>query len=242
MTTTLTNLKQIGLFVITASSLLLIAKPSQSVTFNLSPSDFTNSSDTVDTNASNTGGINKTAIPNGFGDFFSSNYLLLGASGTDSDISAGPNFGNHSAVTSDTFSINSVGAANPVSVRFDWAFQGSVTTSADEFVITLSNTTNSTDYPVFNQESPAYRSNYGEVATVNNLTPGEYNLYIDLNEAKGSGNSALRNTAAGFDNISVEAVPFEFSPAQGLLAVGSLWGVSAFIKRRKAMTSDLDLA
>jgi len=244
MTTTPRNLKQIGLFAITASSLLLIAKPSQAVIADLSPADFSTGTGVSVSNASSP--INQNEFDIGF----TSDFLILGANQANANIGNSVDDANFRS-ESNVFSINQYNInQGSINVAFNWAFDGNSTGSAgdqDNFSITLRKfltpTTSSIAAPIFSRSTANTGFGYGagsEFVSVNTNTLNandSYFIRVALNE-----NSEPTNSAFGINDIEVVAVPFEFSPAQGLLAVGGFWGVSTFIKRRKANTSNLDLA
>lgn len=61
------------------------------------------------------------------------------------------------------------------------------------------------------------------------------NVVFNVSHASGGGVfNGIDNLAAGTANFPTAAVPFEFSPSLGLLAVGSIWGVSRWRKQLTA--------
>jgi hypothetical protein len=256
------NLTKVGLFLTAVSSLFLIAKPSQAVIANLSTSPspginhFTQDGTTGAVNAvAGSNAIDNATDASGFDDFFGTNdFLLLGSKTTDSTIIGDTVRGGNSIADSRLFPLNSVDLSNGINIDFNWAFDGNAngnSSNKDNFSIVLYSEDESNQADVFSQkvdQGPPVSIGYGtgsEKIFLNGTnfespaTAGNYFLRLQLNE-NGTTSTTLPlsstnySTAAGFNNVSVSAVPFEFSPAQGLLAVGGLWGISAYLKRRKA--------
>lgn len=255
MVTTLRNLNPISLLTITASSLLLTSQPSQALNVNLSTgvnsSNFTNNQGLV-TTVSGGNLIDDNTGNAGFDNFFGSDdFLLLGANSIDSNITTDSRDNGNSVARSSLFSLNQTDFNNGILVNFKWAFDGNSTggfADQDNFNIGLFKDDLTTMAPVLTRNAPiGYASGSESVLlsaanfNVNPPSSGDYFLEIVLNE---NSDNSSHSSAAGFNNISVSSssVPFEFSPAQGLLAIGSFWGISAFIKRRKTASIDIDLA
>jgi hypothetical protein len=244
------NMNKISLLIAAAGSLFLTTQAAEALDLTIDPSDFTqNSSGVVNNNASNTESINTGTPTAGFGNFFTSNYLLLGADSTDT-ITDGNNADTNSSIRSNTtFTLS---GTQRIAVEFDWAFQGDstgLTGDIDSFnlrllsINPLTNAVLSSRQLFSNSAAAGYGSKVNQIAVAlgNSYPAGTYRLGFTLNENDSTGT----NSAAGFDNISVYAVPFEFSPAQGLLAVGGIWGISAYLKRKKAaatLSNDISLS
>ncbi|MDJ0898837.1 MAG: hypothetical protein QNJ55_08490 [Xenococcus sp. MO_188.B8] len=229
MNSSQTNIKNLGMVFAVSASLFLAATPSHALIVNLTPIDFSNGGGTIDT-APFDSGINTISGSEGFDNYFNSTYLLLGADNGDTNISDSPASGDSVAFTGNTFEISSTDATNGVTFAFDWAFQGTESGVQDEFFISFINTTLTQSFDVFNKESPGYGEGT-ESLFLTNLTPGDYELEITLNEAGGRNDDG--NTAAGFDNITVSSVPFEFSPSVGLIMMGGIFAFSRYAKSRK---------
>jgi hypothetical protein len=250
------NLTKVGLFLTAVSSLFLIAKPSQAVIANLSTtvgsSNFTGIQGQVNA-VPGTNDIDNATGTAGFDNFFgSSDFLLLGATTSNTNITTDSFRGGNSIAESSIFSLSQANIDAGIAIDFNWAFDGNSTGAVgnrDNFSIILTDGTSSA--AVFDRQvnTTLPGVGYGSGSESVSLTaidfdvaptPGNYQLLITLNE---NGNATTgSSSAAGFNQISVAAVPFEFSPSQGLLAVGGLWGISAFLKRRKAaamLNSDL---
>ena len=183
--------------------------------------------------------INTTDKPDGFatdGDrFFDDNFILLGAESEDATVDSNLLFSNiNSSAVTESFDLFSENPDSPIVIKFDWIFQGNgsglLGIEPDNFTITLVNADTSntaldlilaTDY------------DSGSVSTVikpGNLTAGNYTLAANLFEA---GSLALgeENSAAGIGNLSVAAVPFEFSPSLGIFLVSGFFSLSYFRKK-----------
>jgi hypothetical protein len=245
------NLTKVGLCLITAtSSLFLIAKPSQAISANLSSSDFTQNEGLVTGVNGATNGIDNATGNAGFDNFFvSDDFLLLGANSTDTNITTDSRRSGNSVATSIPLHLNSsdLNPANGLRVNFNWVFDGNSlgnVNDKDNFNITLTKNDFSTTATIFDRtvdpsdSLPGYGSGSESVFLTSadfsspvNATPGDYILQIALNENA----NLIKSSAAGFNQISVAAVPFEFSPTQGLLAIGGLWGISTYLKRKKAV-------
>jgi hypothetical protein len=242
MNYSLINLTKVGLFLTAASSLFLTAKPSQAVITSFASNEFRTNSGTVVSGAPADGSVDNIGFGNVFADTGNSDgYLLLGTTlpnnSTNPPTNASPSSGTHESYSNSTFTISS--STENVSLKFDWAFFNGANVTAtnplsDFFQVGII-PDGFTDYgndfqPLFTVNAPDFGSALNKTVVATGFAPGNYRVAVSLNEQTGSGGY---NTAAGFDNITV-SVPFEFSPAQGLLAVGGFWGISAFLKRRKA--------
>ena len=238
--------KHLGALLAASSAVLAFAPSASAIIANLNPGDF--STTTPTTVGTATGGvpIDDQAAPDGFGFAFSDPFLLLGAAPTDTDIPGDSLNNANSVATSSTFFLSPSNLSNGTRIKFNWAFQGNSTgdslfSDEDNFSIVLLNTGAPQAASIFSREADDFGSGSESIfidsTSGTGLTSGVYRLRITLNENDDIfGNS----TAAGFNQISVTAVPFEFSPAMGLLAVGGLFGGSSILKRRKA-ASKVDL-
>jgi hypothetical protein len=250
-----TKIKQVGLL-LTAASLLFAAKPAEALTGDIgsfTPSEFTQDSGTV-TSVTSNNNINQASTTGGagFGGYFTSEFLLLGAQNSDTTIPLDNqgtinNSRNDSIALSPSFPITQSIINNRTSIRveFNYAFNGNNSASAfDNFEVQLYDGSNLVDAsPVYSISAPAgYGSGTGKAIfpTSSLLADTNYQLQLTVNESTSTGSSA-----AGFNQITVTSVPFEFSPAQGLLAVGGIWGISAYLKRKKAaatLSNDISLS
>ncbi len=238
--------KHLGAF-LAASSAVVAFAPSASALgtiVDLGPGAFSTGTPTTVGTATGGSPIDDQAAPDGFGDAFIDPFLLLGAAPTDTDIPGDSlNNANSVATTTSTFNLSSSNLTNGLRIKFNWAFQGNSTGVAalgddDNFSIVLAKSGSLTERAsVFSRNAPDYGFGSESIFIDSSsgifgaLTPGAYSLRITLNE---NDEGAGLSTAAGFNQITVTAVPFEFSPAMGLLAVGGLFGGSSILKRRKA--------
>ena len=221
---------KIALVLLGFSPIFWNSNPAQAVTgnLNLDNEDFTFTPGGAGVNnAPGNSAIDNSATIN-FGDHFddSGTFLLLGTS--DATGSAGSGNPSQNTVSlSQQFDITSSNHASGLYVSFDWAFNGTDDTN-DSFVVKISDQDENNILDIMTQSS--YGSGtFNQKVDVSSLAVGtDYNLLVILNEQASDG----RNSAAGFDNISV-AVPFEFSPGLGLLMMGGLFGGSTYLKKRK---------
>ena len=245
MNTRKANLKKSGLFVLAASSFLVAGIPAQATDFILDSSDFSLTQGIGSPSAPPSSNINTLSPTDGFGNVFSEPFLLLGAEPTDPNIPNDSLNNNNSGAISNPFFLSEADASpgRNLGITFDWAFNGNATGSPgdrDSFNIFFAKE----DFSVFEVVFPrdvstdtGYGSNIGESALVSNsnLTEGNYQILIDLNE-----NIVPNSSAAGFDNITIQTniIPFEFSPGFGLLMAGGFWGVYyLLLKRTKVQLS-----
>jgi hypothetical protein len=230
------------------SSVLMAGSPAQALSITLGSTNFTGTEGTVDNNTSTASNINVSAPNNGFGNgttgFFSTNFLLLGALGSDSSIPLDSRRGGNSTAVSSTFYIDPSQLASDLTISFQWAFRGNSLGGSgdnDNFNVFLLT-------PDFQQiellarqvSSSGYGSNLTQSATValNLLTAGDYFIGITLNENSDFFN---RSSAAGFNNFVITAdelppgdpVPFDFSATPGLLILGGMFGISYLRKRQQ---------
>lgn len=235
------NIRQIGLFLWVAAFLLSGKLPARAVDVSFDSSNFTQVLGEVHKNTSPASNINVLAPSNGFGTgtkgFFDSQFLLLGAKPSDSNIPSDSLKFGASTTLSDSFTISADDASQDIIVKFDWAFQGNATgflNDLDTFAIVFSGigSLNGVQVEVFNRLSSQYGSNKQESVTIGAglLQAGDYKMGIKLVEfADLNGQSS----AAGIDNVTINSVPFEFSPATGLLLVGGFWSFSYLLKHKK---------
>ncbi|WP_237741524.1 hypothetical protein [Anabaena sp. PCC 7108] len=232
----------------TAAGITLSAESAQALNFTLAPGNFSVTQGIGDNNASSGIAINTQAPSNGFGGLFTSNFLLLGANSNDANIPNDSLRNNNSTATSIPFAISSTDADQPITVTFNWAFQGNATgviNDADSFSIVIQNTDpNANDAAIIFQRTlvttdsiPGYGSvtnQTGDIIPANSLTPGDYEILISLNE-----NTNNRSSAAGFNNITVSTpgtpVPFGFSTNMSLLAFGGMFYGMNQLKKKMAV-------
>jgi hypothetical protein len=262
MKTKQANLQKSSLFLLAASSILLTGLPAQALVFSPDTTDFTITTGKGTNNASSTININTNSPSNGFGSFFTSNFLLLGADPQASNFEnrgiTGSNsvndgfIGGNTSAESTSFTLDNATLAVDagLKVEFDWAFQGDATAGTDNFDIKLIRGIEGDENylavdNLFLRNAPSgYGSGRGEFTiTSSNLTStgftvgDEVRLQIALNENLGNSKSS----AAGYDNISATTVPFEFSPTTGLLMVGGFFGLTYLKKRRQvSLAADFD--
>jgi hypothetical protein len=193
-------------------------------------------------NASATSEINTTTTPDGFGSFFDNDpntiddFVLLGAQETDSNISSDSYRGIlnlSSTALSNSFTLSTQQVSDEITVNFDWIFQGNSTgtitsippnVDVDTFTFTLVGlgSLSNVEQTLVTRLNSNYGSQRGESFTINAnvLQAGDYALLAELVE---SPDSALHSSAAGIDNVSISAVPFNFSPTLGLVITGGFW-------------------
>ncbi|WP_353928905.1 hypothetical protein WJM97_11230 [Okeanomitos corallinicola TIOX110] len=225
---------------LTVGSMTLSAESAQALEFSPAPADFTVSGLAGSNNASPSIPVNIQAPQNGFGNVFNSNFILLGANtGSTSIIAPGLSNGN-SIASSPVFTLTPFAVANPITLTFNWAFNGNASgtgSNADNFNILLVKTDESVEELFFSRTAGNAVGRYGfgnvETGVIGSglLTPGQYQIIINLNENAGSANSA-----AGFNNIVLsgppEPVPFGFSTNASLVVFGGVfYGFHQFRKK-----------
>lgn len=205
----------------------------------LNPSTFTNLTGVTDNTATTGGTLNTGDSPLGFNNTFSGNYVALGATNAQT---IAVSVDNGTAVAGSTFPISASDiAAGSLIVTFNRAFGGTVGTfSNDGYSIQLFNSALGFVGSFINETSPTAASGTpfliqgatgGSVSLVGQ-TPGNFTLRLVLSE---NGEDFPGNSAVGFSNIDVTAVPFEFSPL-GLVALG---GAYHFAKKNKKAKSEI---
>lgn len=185
----------------------------------------------VHDNVSSSININTQTGANGFSNFFDSNFLLLGANPNDNNIPSDSfRFGTSTATST---SIDIVGGQN-YKLKFDWAFQGNSTGNLlnldlDEFTLSFVGIGSNSDINIDLLTTNEYGSERNKTYTIsgNSLLSGSYNVVANLTEGA---DLTSHSSAAGLDNFTIEQVPFEFSPTQGLLIVGGFWLFSSLRK------------
>jgi len=218
--------------------------------FNLAPANFlsANNAGTVDTTAQANGLLNTTSgsspiitppviNPNGFGTvnggFFTTPFVSLGALGTQTIRNSVGNQ-NNEAYSTIALNLTAIEAANPVQVLFDFAFAGNSQVTPDNFRILFVDAGLNLVGPLLNfSGGPSFFTSQAGASlnvAANTFTPGvDYFLGLILNE---NSDGTSNNTAAGFNNIVITTnVPFEFSPALGVLGLAGLFGANQFRKK-----------
>ena len=209
--------------------------------FNLDNESFTlNNANLGAADATGNSAINTTANPNGFGSQFdtSGTFLLLGANDPNQGIDSGSNANENSSNVSATAPINIDSnniSAGEINFQFDYSFQGNDTFNQDSFLVALIG--GSSTFEQIVSEGTYGNSSFNGNVDISTLTPGNYDLFVSLNESTAPGNSAV-----GFDNFVVSEVgtapppaevPFGAAPNTGIFILGSLYAGSSYLKRRK---------
>ena len=254
MNSRLTNLKNLGTLFTAAASLFLAATSSHALSVNLAPTDFSLSSDTPSGQANAVGAsnaINQAIGPNGFsnisaGDVFSSDFLLLGATTSATDILSDGVNSNNSSAESTIFPISATDVSDGIVINFKWAFNGNATggfSDSDTYFVRLQNDDVASQFvDAIGKTAPGEYGSGTESVNINTtgLTAGNYYLQITLNENVNSNSSA-----AGFNQITLEnpsvSVPFEFSPSLGLMIMGGIFITTRYAKSRKAKQDLLNI-
>ncbi len=249
MNSTLSNIKHFSVLLTTASALFAFAQPAKAIT-NLSPTDFSLSSGSSgQANAvSGNNAIDDASFgtKDGFGDVFSTDFLLLGATNSATTITSDGVEGNNSTAESITFALTDTELSGTIDVDFTWAFNGNSLGiggfDQDNFSITFRKVgdLSATKLVLSKAATAGYGTDTESVSIdATGLTAGDYFLQITLNENSATGTSS----AAGFNQIIVTPnpapdpdptpVPFEASPTLGLLMVGGIYGVNRLRKSKK---------
>jgi hypothetical protein len=237
----LKNIKGIGIATAIASTSFLTASSAYSFGLVYDINQFNNVQGLVGV-ATNAAPINTATFAggNGYGGLFTQNFLLLGATPTDTNIPTDSLRNNNSVATSQQLiTLTAADIINGVGLSFRFGYNGNSTgvvglSDNDNFAIALINITGGANGVgnFITRNAPIYSTNTAIstiLTPVINLQPGTYRLRITVNEnADDSDNS----TAAGFNNIEIAPVPFEFSPVIGVGLLGLAWGAN---KLRKAV-------
>jgi hypothetical protein len=239
------NLKLSFLFPFATASFLFSATSVQAINLSLNPSDFTVNKGIGTNSASATSALNTNPFSNGSGfeNHFSSDFLILGANPNspnyDTDIRTDSLRDENSRAISTTFTISPSDVTQDTQISFKWAFNGNApggSGTQDNFQLYLVNATSGANNNFFSQDrsNVSYSKENLQTVTIpaNSFASGNYFLRVNVNENDDPDN---KSSAAGFSNFQVQTVPFEFSPSQGLLLVGGIWGLSSFLKRKKAI-------
>lgn len=226
--------------VMTAAGITLSAQSAQALNFSLAPTQFTVIQGIGDNNALSSIAVNTSSAPaNGFGTAFTSNFLLLGANITDANIPNDSLKNNNSVASSIPFAVSSSDATQPITVTFNWAFNGNSTGNPgdqDSFLIQIAGANGFGTF--FQRLAPNYGSANSQTSTLapGTLLAGDYQIFITLNENTDFFN---RSSAAGFNNISLSTpgtpVPFGFSTNTSLLVFGGMFYGMNKLKKKMAV-------
>jgi hypothetical protein len=207
----------------------------------LAPSSFTGpgTGGSTTPGALSTGTLNSTGASNGFNNFFTSDFVSVGATGGQT-ISTSQDGGASLATSPITLSASDI-LGGSLSISFRYAFAGRGPTSgADSFTVALLNAAGNTNLGTFFTLSGGSAGNLFSLngtqsgsVSISGFTPGSYNIGLINSELSFDAG----NSAAGFNNIDVSttAIPFEFSPL-GLVALG---GAYYFAKKNKKAKSEI---
>ncbi|MBD2568558.1 hypothetical protein H6G59_11720 [Anabaena lutea FACHB-196] len=232
----------------TAAGITLSAQSAQALNFTLAPGDFSIIQGIGDNNSSSTIAINTSAPANGFGNVFTSTFLLLGANTTDANIPNDSLKNNNSVARSIPFAVSVADVAQPITMTFNWAFNGDSSggfNDKDSFNIAIIKTDNSNGAQLFERTVdpsdaiPGYGFGINDIGTLiaaNTLSAGNYQIFISLNENTDFSN---RSSAAGFNNIILSTpgtpVPFGFSTNMSLLVFGGMFYGMNKLKKKMAV-------
>ncbi|MCA6597753.1 MAG: hypothetical protein IM539_15995 [Pseudanabaena sp. M046S1SP1A06QC] len=198
-------------------------------------------------------GLNAT---DSFNSFFSSDFISVGALGTDKI--SGSSQGTNSTIkmnAANAFTLTSADLNQPLQITFNYIFRGTADPllTPPNFLVQLIRFTgvgdNSTVAKNFlNLTAPApgtgtyanngsyYAFEYKQEAfstsvDTSGLTAGNYGISISLTEPTGGG---ADNQAAGFNQFSVQSIPFDFDPSLGIGLLGLGFGLNKLRKNLKA--------
>ena len=247
-----------------SSALVAMPSVSYGIGFTvLAPENFTNiqgnssPSTTVGTGTA-AGTLNSTALDfadkiavdqiGGFGGFFSSNFISVG--GLDNQTIGGSIRQINSRARSQVINLNAVDLNVGVLLRFDYIFAGYIGSGASSnFVIQLTDVfNNSLDFTSVTLDNsitgqpPGFNGRFQRISgrnqtgvilgsALSQFQPGEFTVQIAVDEPTSSNPT---NTVAGFNNISIEAVPYEFEAAAGVLLFAGYFAGKRYLKNKKA--------
>lgn len=200
--------------------------------------------------------INTTNAPDGFGNYDGSSdnffepandsFILLGSEPDEAiSVNSNPPLLETNIAVFNGIEITTENQSKDLSIEFDWIFQGNQQEVAgfnlDIFTVALVGTgtdllggTVDVDLELLATNQYDYDRDYSYTVD-GGLLVGSYTLQASVIESIDlplTNLLSVDNSAAGLDNISVTAIPFEFSPTFGLLIVVSLWGLSRFWKHK----------
>ncbi|MFN9868839.1 MAG: hypothetical protein ACK568_17640 [Pseudanabaena sp.] len=223
--------------------------------------DTTTPSGVFDNAASPTGLLNTTLFDTsdrnqagqdgfgGFNNFFiTGNFLAVGGLGTQTIGSSSR--GNNTRVNSQSFTLSAGDLTQDLSIKFDYIFAGYIgRNAASNFNVQLSDgsivvdfitpitQTKTTQQTILNgkNQNVSERNVTGVIlaADLQAAFSGGGNLFVSINVDEPS-SSTTTNTVAGFQNISVQSIPFDFDPSLGIGLLGLGFGLNKLRKNLKA--------
>ena len=187
----------------------------------------------------------------GFNNFFiTGNFLAVGGLGTQTIGSSSR--GNNTRVNSQSFTLSAGDLTQDLSIKFDYIFAGYIgRNAASNFNVQLSDGSTVVDFitpitltnPTSNQptnlngkfQNVSERNVTGVIlaADLQAAFSGGGNLFVSINVDEPS-SSTTTNTVAGFQNISVQSIPFDFDPSLGIGLLGLGFGLNKLRKNLKA--------
>ncbi len=191
-------------------------------------------------------GLNTAGGVDSFNNFFTANFLSIGASATDT-ISASPFEQNSSVRTGILFNIDAatIAATPTLQTKFNFILRGTADDfqSAPQVLIQLLRFTSPTTPVIAGSvinRSPIigtglYQIDERSIAFTSNITlttPGDYGYRVTLTEPIGG--SGDDNQAAGFNNFTAETIPFDFNPSAAIAILGAGFGLNKLRKNLKA--------
>jgi hypothetical protein len=182
---------------------------------------------------------------NGFANptaLFTEDFLLLGALATNTNIPTDSLKNNNSVAQSiQLVNLTAGDIINGIGLSFRFGYNGNSSGVAnndrDNFAISLINTSGAANGfgDFISVNAPTY-STANSISTILTsqvaLQPGNYALLISVNE---NADVFGRSTAAGFNNIAISPIPFEFNPAVGVGLLGLACGTNMLKKAKKAV-------
>jgi len=183
----------------------------------------------------------------GFGNFFGGNFLAIGGLGSETigDSTRGINTRANSAV----FALTGAALALGLQVSFDYRFAGYIGAAGPStFLVQLADgvgplanrltfTTIALNNQgvgfsgLFNEASATAFTSTLTAAQLAPFAPGNFFVSINVDEPSSAG---ATNTVAGFRNITIEAIPFDFEPSLGIGLLGLGFGLNKVRKNWKA--------
>ncbi len=212
----------------------------------------------LNTTVADTGGLRNAATQQGppglggFQGFFGSTFLAVGGTGTQTIGASGKR--NNTTVNSAIFTLTGADLTQDIQISLDYIFSGYIGSGASapsDFNVQLVDLASGTPTDFFSPVSLSTLSGSGSLGRWNTsqgigttgvisgtdltatyaATTQDFYVSLTVNEPSATNTT---NTVAGFQNVSIQTIPFNFEPSAAIAIMGAGFGLNKLRKNLKA--------